>query len=99
MTWTEIYIALKTKCCYARRSIWAEGYVIWMKEEINIKESYCKDEKLKKMISKYGILGENGEKYLKGIPFIQMVAPYGIVKPYESYPEDKVATDWEIVEI
>ena len=99
MTWSEIYIALKEKKCFARRECWGEGYLIWIKEEVYIKESLCKDDKLKYIISKYGTLGENGEKQMKGVPFIQMVTPYGVIKPYESYPEDKVATDWVIVEI
>lgn len=100
MTWSEVYTALKNgKADFARRESWGKGYLIWLKEEVYIKESWCKDEKLKYVISKYGILGENGEKQLKGVSFIQMITPYASVKPYESYPEDKVANDWVTINI
>lgn len=100
MTWTAIYTALKNGSAqFARRESWGEGYLIWLKDEVYIKESWCKDEKLKYIISKYGILGEHGEKQLKGTAFLQILTPYGVVRPYEIYPEDRVADDWITINI
>lgn len=99
MTYAAMYTNLKEKGCFARRESWGDGYLIWLKEESMIKESWCKDPKLKYVISKYGTLGENGEKQIKGTPFLQMVTPYGVVRPFESYQDDKLADDWILVEI
>ena len=99
MKWCEAYIQMKENNAFVRRSVWGTNYVLWLKPEFLIQEDWCKDENLKKLISKYGHKNDKGINVIKGVATLSLFNGHYVESGWILRQEDKVADDWMIVNL
>lgn len=99
MKWSEAYIQMKENKAFVRRKVWGKSYIIWLKPVFFIQEDWCKDENLKKLIHNFGGINEEGKRILKGEEAISLFNGHSVEAGWQPRPEDKIADDWEIVEL
>ena len=99
MKWCEAYIQMKENKAFVRRAVWGKNYIVWLKPKFMIQEDWCKDENLKKLVSNFGGINEEGKRILKGEEALSLFNGHSVEIGWYPRPEDKVADDWEIVEL
>lgn len=99
MKWCEAYIQMKENKSFVRRKVWGKSYIVWLKPIFFIQEYWCKDENLKKLVSNFGGINEEGKRILKGEEALSLFNGHSVETGWQPRPEDKVADDWEIVEL
>lgn len=99
MKWCEAYIQMKENKSFVRRKVWGKSYIVWLKPVFFIQEDWCKDENLKKLVSNFGGINEEGKRILKGEEALSLFNGHSVETGWQPRPEDKVADDWEIVEL
>lgn len=99
MKWCEAYIQMKDNNAFVRRKVWGKGYIAWLKPASIIKEEWCKDEKLKKLISNFGHIDKEGKKLIEGEQAICLFNGRSVETGWNPRNEDKVSEDWEIVNL
>ena len=99
MKWCEAYIQMKENKAFVRRAVWGSNYLVWLKPVFMIQEDWCKDENLKKLVSNFGGINEDGKRVLKGAESLSLFNGYSVEAGWQPRPEDRVADDWMIVEL
>lgn len=64
-----------------------------------IQEDWCKDENLKKLVSNFGALNDEGKRVLKGEEAVSLFNGRSVEANWHPRPEDKMADDWIVVNI
>lgn len=99
MKWCEAYIQMKENKAFVRRTTWGSKYFVWLKPEFMIQEDWCKDENLKKLVSNFGALNNEGKKVLKGEEAFSLFNGKSVEAGWYPRPEDRTANDWIVVNI
>lgn len=100
MKWCEAYIQMKENKAFVKRASWGIRYFIWLKPAINVREEWCKDPLLLKVIQTFGLRdADTNTKVIKAEDAICLYNGYSIETGITLRPEDKVADDWMIVKI
>ena len=99
MKFHEAYEQMKNNKAFVRRSVWGDKYIIWLKPVFFIQEDWCKDENLKKLINNFGGKNEEGKRILKGEETFSLFNGHSVEAGWQPRLEDKIANDWEIVEL
>ena len=98
MKWCEAYIQMKENKAFVRRESWGHKYFIWLKPSINIREEWCKDQLLLKVIQNFGMKdSDTNTKLIKAEDAICMFTGYSVETGWQPRSEDKVADDWTIM--
>lgn len=99
MKWCEAYIQMKENKAFVRRTTWGSKYFVWLKPVFMIQEDWCKDENLKKLVSNFGALNDEGKRVLKGEEAFSLFNGKSVEAGWHPRPEDKLADDWTVVNI
>ncbi len=99
MRWCEAYIQMKENKAFVRRTTWGHKYFVWLKPEFMIQEDWCKDENLKKLVSTFGALNDEGKRVLKGEEAFSLFDGRSVQPGWYPRPEDRMADDWIVVNI
>lgn len=100
MKWCEAYIQMKENKAFVRRAVWGTKYLVWLKPSINIREEWCRDKLLLKVIQNFGMRdSDTNTKLVKAEDAICLFNGHSIETGWQPRPEDKVADDWMIIEL
>ena len=98
MKWCQAYIKMKDEGAFIRRATWGHKYFCWLKPAITIKLSWCRDLQLKKVIETFGHNLDN-ELCIKAEDCLCLFNGITVETGFQLRPEDKIADDWEVINL